>query len=339
MKEMVKYIGKRLLYALLTLFILSIIVFSIARILPGDPARTVAGPRAPEEAVEQIRHRLHLDEPLPIQYVIWLKDVLSGDLGYSVLTGRSVTKDVIAFLPITMEVILLAASLEIIGGVLLGVLAGSFPNKPPDYFGRLFAYVGIAIPSFAWAIILQQMLTWSIPLFPTAGRLSGEMTAPQRVTGFILIDALIAGSPSVALDALRHMILPALALAIPPMGQDARIVRQEMARNANKDYAALARSYGLPFGSYRFKYLLKPSLIPAVTVMGMDVASLLGNAFVVEIVFNYPGFSRYGMQAILNTDLNGVVALVLVIGIIFAIANIIVDIVVASLDPRVRLGQ
>lgn len=336
---MLKFIVKRLLYALFTLLMLSMIVFVIARVLPGNPAQMALGPRAPDEAVERMRERLHLNDPLPVQYGIWLKNVLQGDLGYSIMTNRSVTQDVIAFLPVTLQLIILAALIEIFGGILLGVIAGSFPNRLPDYFGRLFAYIGIAIPSFGWAVFLQLFLTWSVPFFPTAGLLTEGTTTPASFTNFLIIDALIAGKPLVALDVLRHLFLPALALAIPPMGQDARIIRQEMAKNANKDFAALARSYGLSFGSYRFKYLLKPSLIPAVTVMGMDIASLLGNAFVVEMVFNLPGFSRYGIRAILRSDLNAVVSLVLVIGIIFAIANIIVDVVVAGLDPRVRLGQ
>ena len=330
------YMARRIGFIVFSLIGLSILVFTMSRVLPGDPARMAAGPRAPEWVVEQIRRQLNLDKPLFIQYILWLRDIFHGDLGYSLVTRRSVTSDVFEFLPASLELIILAAIFEVVGAIILGVIAGRWAYKWPDSLVRAFAYIGISVPAFVWAIIFQLVFAWWLGWFPTQGSFSEGVTPPPRVTGWPLIDALIAGDFLAFKDHFWHMILPALALAIGPMAQDARIIRMGMVDNASKDFIALAESHGLPDRLIMLKYLFKPSIIPAVTVMGMDIASLLGNAFLVELVFNWPGFSRYGINAMLNKDLNAIVAVVLVIGIIYAVANVIIDIIVAYLDPRIR---
>lgn len=334
---MYKYIFKRTALSIVTLLVLSTIVFILARVLPGDPALMAAGPRAPEWVVKQIRNQLNLDKPLPVQYILWLKSLVKGDLGYSIRTKRSVTYDVLGYLPASMELIFLAAIIEVVGAILLGVVAGWYANKLPDYLVRLLSYIGIAIPAFGWAVIFQLLFTWIFPVFPTYGRLSEGMIPPPQITGFIPIDALITGRLDALVDNLWHAFLPALSLCLGAMAQDARIIRSGMVTNANRDYITLARSFGLPGRLISFKYLFKPSIIPAVTVMGMDIASLLSNAFVVEIVYAWPGFSKYSVEAMLRADLNAIVAAVLVIGLIFIIANIIIDTIVVYLDPRIKV--
>lgn len=330
------YILKRTAYSIFTLLGLSIIVFTLARVLPGDPARMAAGSRAPEWVVEQIRHQLNLDKPLYLQYFYWLSDLLRGDLGYSIVSRRSVTGDAIEYLPASLELVIVAAIFNILGAFLLGSLAGKYANRLVDNVIRVFSYVAISIPAFVWAIILQLVFGWWLHAFPIQGRIS-EGLSVSRITGFYLIDSILNGNLRAFLDAAWHLILPAFALSIGGMAQDARIIRSGMVDNVEKDYILLMRSKGLPDRLISFKYLLKPSIIPAVTVMGMDVAALLGNAFLVEIVYNWPGFSKYGIWAMLNKDLNAIVAIVLVIGLIFAIANIVVDVIVSYLDPRIRL--
>jgi peptide/nickel transport system permease protein len=330
------YILKRAIYSIFTLLGLSIIVFTLARILPGDPARMAAGSRAPEWVVEQIRRQLNLDKPLYLQYFYWLSDLVRGDLGYSIVSKRSVTGDAIEYLPASFELILVAALFEILGAFLLGSLAGKYANRSVDNVIRIFSYIAISLPSFVWAIILQLVFGWWLKIFPIQGRISEGLSIP-RITGFYLIDSILNGNSGAFFDAIWHLVLPAFALCIGGMAQDARIIRSGMVDNVEKDYILLMKSKGLPDRLVSFKYLLKPSIIPAVTVMGMDAAALLGNAFLVEIVYNWPGFSRYGITAMLNKDLNAIIAIVLVIGIIFAIANIVVDVIVSYLDPRIRL--
>ena len=333
------YILKRTGFIVFSLIGLSVLVFVLARVLPGDPARMAAGPRASEAVVEQIRKQLRFDRPIYEQYFFWLNDLLHGNLGYSLVTKRSITADVLEYLPTSLELILLAAVFEIAGSFILGVAAGRYSYKWPDNVVRLASYIGISIPAFVMAILLQLIFTWNLKLFPTSGMLSQGLTTPPVVTGMLTLDALIAGKFDVFANAMWHMVLPAMALCLGGMLQDARIIRSGMVENKDKDYILMATSQGLPERQVMFKYLLKPSMIPAVTVMGLDIAALMANAFLVETVFNWPGFSRFGITLMMNKDLNGIVALVLVMGVIYAIANIVVDIIVAYLDPRIRLME
>lgn len=333
------YVAKRTAYVILTLIGLSILVFVLARVMPGDPARLIAGRNATPETIERIRKQFRLDKPLYEQYFYWLNDVFHGDLGLSILTRRSVTDDVVEYLPASLELILLAAIFEVIGAFTLGVIAGRYSYKWPDNLVRVFSYVGISIPAFVWAIILLILFTHWVPLFPTQGILDYGVTPPPRITGMTTLDSLVTGRIDAFLNVLWHMVLPAFALCMGGMMQDARIIRAGMVENQDKDYITMASSQGLPERLIMFKYLLKPSVIPAVTVMGMDIAALLANAFLVETVYNWPGYSKFGVKAMLLGDLNAIVALVLVIGVIYAIMNIGVDTLVAYLDPRIRLME
>jgi len=331
------YIALRTAYIVFSLFGLSVLVFVLARVLPGDPARMALGPRAPQYAVDALRKQLRLDQPLYTQYFYWLNDIFHGNLGYSVYTRGSVTTAVVTYLPASLELITLAALFEIGGAFLLGVIAGRYSYKWPDNVVRIISYIGISIPAFVMAIILELLFGLIWPIFPASGNLS--VAAPTRITGFVTIDSLITGNFTAFVNVLWHMILPALALCIGGMMQDARIIRSGMVENQDKDYITMAKCEGLPERQVMFKYLLKPSIIPAITVMGLDIAALLSNAFLVETVFNWPGFSKLGITFMLNKDLNGIVALVLIIGIMYAVINIITDIIVAYLDPRIRLME
>jgi len=318
------------------LFGLSILIFIIARVLPGDPARLALGPRAPEEVVQRYREELHLDKPLYIQYIYWLNDIFHGKLGQSLVSFRDVSLDISEFLPASLELIMAAAIIDIIGAFILGILSGRRPNSPIDNAIRIFAYAGIAIPAFVWAIILQLVFAYWLGLLPGVGRISDGVPAPPRITGFITIDAIITGNLIAFTDALKHLLLPALALAIGPMAQEARILRANIVENISKDYILFMRSKGIPERLIYFKYALKPSMIPVVTIMGLDIASLIANAFLVEMIFNWPGLSRYGVTAMLRKDLNAIVGVVLVVGLMYAVANLIVDIILTRIDPRLR---
>jgi peptide/nickel transport system permease protein len=309
------YVARRTFLVIFSLLGLSVLVFVLSRVLPGDPALMLAGPDAPKWVVDQLRVQLRLDQPLYIQYFYWLNDVFHGNLGYSTLTRRSVTLDIIEYLPSSLELIGLAAVFSVTGAFALGVVAGRYSYKWPDNVVRVVSYVGISVPSFVLAIIFQLVFGLWLNWFP------------------------VQGPGSNPVDQLYHMVLPAAALCLGGMLQDARIIRAGMVENKDKDYISMETAQGLPERTVTFKYLLKPSLIPAVTVMGLDIAALLANAFLVETIFNWPGFSQLGIRYMLNKDLNGIVALVLVIGLIYAIANILVDVVVAYLDPRIRLME
>ncbi|MFW6195817.1 MAG: ABC transporter permease [Thermoplasmatota archaeon] len=331
-----KYMAKRAGWAIVSLLGLSILIFYLARILPGDPVSLMVGPKVPDSAVQEIRHKLALDRPLYMQYFIWLRDVLSGDLGFSTHSQRSLSKDVVEYLPQSLELIVVAGFIQIVGAFLIGVAAGSNINKWQDHLVRVFAYIGVSVPAFVLAVVFQLVFAMNLNLFPTSGALSLGLSKPAGPTGFITIDSIIRGDFGMTLDFLTHTILPATALAIPGMAQVARLIRSGMSDIKEKEYISMARGYGFPERTVRFKYLLRPSIIPAVTVLGMQIAMMLGNAFLVEMVFRWPGFSRFAIEALLRNDLNTIVAVVIIIGLLFAVINLIVDIVTAYIDPRIR---
>jgi peptide/nickel transport system permease protein len=280
---------------------------------------------------------MHLNDPFPVQYYHWLRNLVRGDLGKSSYTRRPVTMDLIQYIPATFELILFATLISAIVGQVTGVLAGYFRNSWFDGASRLVSYLGIATPSFVVAIFLLFIFSQVLKLAPGVGRLPIMMTPPPRITGFMTLDSLIAGRLDLALTALKHMILPAISLAVIHIAQEGRITRTSIVENMQKDYITVHKVHGIRTSRLVFKYLLKPSIIPTVTVMGLDFAFLMSNAFLVEMVYMWPGFSRYAVTAMLNKDLNAIVAVVLVIGLTFAMVNLLVDIITMFLDPTIRL--
>lgn len=333
-----RYLSSRLAHSIFVILGLSIAIFLISRAVPGDPVRMALGARAPEWAVENLTKEMHLDKPIYVQYGHWLAGAVKGDFGQSLVTKRAVAEDIREFLPATLELVLFAGVLQAVLGVALGVLAAMFAGTWIDNGVRLLAYLGVVTPSFVFAIIFMLLFGYLWKILPTTGRLSPGIMAPPFLTGMMSIDSLLTGNFAAFWDTVKHMILPALALAMGGIGQEARITRSAMTDNLNRDYIALETSQGMPQRTIVGKYLLKPSLIPTVSIMGLDFASLFANAFLVELIFNWAGFSRYGITAILRKDLNAIVAVVLVLGLVFIVVNIITDLIVSYLDPRIRMG-
>jgi peptide/nickel transport system permease protein len=318
---------------------LSILIFIIARVVPGDPVRLALGARAPQEVVQKVSREMHLDKPLYTQYGIWLESVLKGDFGMSLYTRRSVGHDIRAFLPATFELAIYAGAIMTVFGILLGTLSVQKRNSWVDNIVRIISYLGVVTPAFVFAVIFVLLFGYLLDVFPISGRLAAGIKPPPVITGMITVDSLITGNFRAFFSALTHLFLPALSLSMAGLSQQARIARSSMSDNLQKDYILAHRAYGIPERRIMFKYLLKPSLIPTVSILGLDFAALLSNAFLVEMVFNWPGLSRYGVAAILRKDLNAVAAVVMILGITFVTVNIIVDIAVAYLDPRIRLRR
>jgi len=338
MPPVVKILLQRLGTSLLVLFGVSILIFCIARVIPGDPARIALGPNATAEAIVQLRERLHLDEPLIVQYGYFLADLARGDLGISLYTNRPVTADLAQFLPATLELILVSGIMMVGIGLPLGVLAARYRNSWVDNLIRVVSLLGVSAPSFVWAVILMLLFAFFLPLFPIAGRINDSFAIPG-VTGFLFIDTLLAGNIPAFLDALHHVILPAFALALSGIGQAGRLTRANMIETYDKPYIEMAEAYGFSGRAIARRFAFKPSLIPTLTIVGLDFAAMLGSAFLVEAVFAWPGLSRYGVQVILRKDLNAIVGTVLVISAMFLIVNVVVDLLIAVINPRIRNSQ
>ena len=332
------FLAKRLVHSIFVLLGLSIVIFLIARIVPGDPVRLAVGARAPQWVVDNMREHMHLNEPLHIQYGYWLRDALQGDFGVSLVTRRGVAEDIREFFPATLEVALFSLLISVTGALGFGTISARNKDRWADNAIRVFSYLGVVTPSFVFAIIFLLIFAFVLDWLPAIGRLSNGLVLPPRVTGMVTIDALLVGDFEVLWDAIKHIIMPALALAMGSMAQEARITRASMADNLTKDYIASARALGVSEGLIMRRFLLKPSLIPTVSILGLDFAAGMGNAFLVELIFNWPGLSRYGMNAMLSKDLNAISGVILTFGVVFVVVNIVVDIVVAQLVPRIRLS-
>ena len=325
----------RLGISLIVLVGVSMLIFAIARIIPGDPARIALGPNANAEQIAKLRAEMHLDASLPVQYGHFVVDVLRGDLGTSLYTNRPVTQDIAQFLPATLELVFLAGFIMVAVGLPLGILAARYRGRWQDHLVRVIALLTVSAPAFVWAVILMLLFAFYLPLFPIAGRIS-DIYDIERTTGFLTIDTLLAGNWTAFGSAVHHLILPAIALSLSGIGQAARLTRANMVETYDKPYIEMAQAYGFFPSRIARSYAFKPSLIPSLTIIGLDFAAMLGNAFLVEAVFAWPGLSRYGVAVILRKDLNAIMGTVLIIAITFLIVNIIVDLMIAFLNPRIR---
>jgi peptide/nickel transport system permease protein len=338
MPPLVRLLAKRLGTSLIVLIGVSILIFAIARVIPGDPARIALGPNATAAAVATLRERLHLDESFISQYGYFVGDLLQGDLGVSLYTNRPVTTDIAQFLPATLELVIVSGLMMVVLGVPLGILSARYRGSWIDHLARFVTLLGVSAPSFVWAVILMLLFAYFVHVFPIAGRISDSITV-EPVTGFMLIDTLIHGDIEAFGDAVWHIILPAFALALSGIGQAARLVRSNMVETYDKPYIEMAEAYGFPEKRIARKYAFRPSMIPSLTIIGLDFAAMLGNAFLVEAVYAWPGLSRYGVAVILRKDLNAIVGTVLIISAMFLIVNLVVDLMVSIINPRIRLSQ
>ncbi|MEM9247165.1 MAG: ABC transporter permease [Pseudomonadota bacterium] len=334
---MLLYLLRRAASLFLVLLGLAILIFVIARIVPGDPARIALGPLATADQVAELRQEMGLDEPFFVQLTTYLSKLSQGDLGMSLLTSRPVLDDITAALPATLELVLFTIVLQIALSIPLGILAAVYRNTWIDNVTRVVSLVGVVTPGFVLAILLQLVAAHYWGFFPITGRLDPSIDFSADITGLLLVDGVLAGRWDVVGDAIRHLFLPSIALAMAGIGQVMRITRAAMIEVASRDFIEAARAYGIPERVVRFRYMLRVAAVAPLTILGLEFASLIGNAFIVEFVFSWPGIASYGVRTILQKDLNAVIGVVLVSGLFFVVANLVIDIVLGVLDPRHRL--
>ena len=326
----------RLIASLVVLIGVSMLMFAIARVIPGDPARIALGPNATETQVQALRHERHLDEPVPVQYWAYLRELAHGNLGNSLYSNRPVSVDIAQYLPATLELVFAAGLMMAAIGIPVGVLSARFRGRWGDHLGRVAATVAVSTPAFVCGVILQLVFGYFWHWFPIEGRLTATLPPPTLITGFVIIDSIVTANGRALIDALHHIVLPALALAGAGIGQTARLTRASMVETYQKPFIEMARAYGYPERRIANRYAFRPALVPVLTILGLDLAALLGNAFLVESVFGWPGLSRYGVEVILHKDLDAIVGTVMIIATAFLIANIAVDLLVAVVNPRIR---
>ena len=307
--------------------------------LPGDPARLALGPFAKQEQVENLRHRMGMDKPLYLQYTSFIRGIFQGNLGLSFQTRRDVSLDIRHYLPATLELVMMSIVWVLVIGVPFGVLAGRYKDSWLDNISRVVAFIGVAVPPFVAGLIGQLIFSYGLGILPTTGRLGLLIPVPPNRTGLLILDSLIARNFTAFGDALKHILLPSFAIAMTGIGQITRLTRGSVSDVLGKDYIEAARAFGIPNRYVTFKYMLKPSFIPPLTILGLTFASELANAFLVETVFGWPGMAKYGIQAILRKDFNAIMGVVLIVGLAFVVVNFIVDIIAGYIDPRIRIQE
>lgn len=335
--EFLSFLVRRLLWSALVLLGLSIVIFTVARAVPGDPARMALGPRASPAQVEALQERLSLDKPMVQQYGVYMSGLVRGDLGRSLLTERPVAEDIRDTFPATFELVFVTVTIAFALGIPLGVTAAYWKDRWPDNLVRLFSLFSAVAPAFFLGLLLQILAGYVLQILPTTGRLPSAMGFEANISGLLLIDSLLAGRFDVFTQTLRHLLLPAIALASTTLGQIALTTRAAMIDVSTQDYIEASRAFGVPERVQVFKYMLRPSFVPPLTIMGLAFASLIGSAFVVELVFSWPGMAAYGIRAILQKDLNAVMGVVMVSGVFFVLINLTIDIMIGIVDPRVRI--
>jgi peptide/nickel transport system permease protein len=336
----VDYIIKRLIMAFFVLISVSVMTFFIARVVPSDPAAAWVGPRPTQEQIDKATLELGLDKPLTVQYVRYIRGVLRGDLGTSVKTRQPILTDVKTFLPATLELVLAGMLIAVVIGVPLGVLSGAKKGSWLDHMTRLISIAGVSMPAFLLGLLLQLFFFGKLGLLPLGSRLSTEisLTYPiATITGFYLIDSLVAGNMIAFKDALIHLILPAVALATYPIGLAIRMTRSTMVEVLNEKYISAARIGGVPERSILFVLALKNAIVPTLNALGLAFVYSLTGAILIEIIFSWPGLGAYVTNAVLNVDFPVIVSVTLIMTVFYILINLILDLAQAMLDPRVTL--
>jgi peptide/nickel transport system permease protein len=313
----------------------SIVVFFMVRAIPGDPAQIMLGQQATQEQVQQIRENMGLDKPIFVQYGLFLKDALRGDLGDSIVTGRPVTTELLTRLPATLELTTFAMLIAILVGIPVGVISAVRQYSLLDKTTSVLALTGISMPIFWLAMILVVIFGVNLELLPFPGRLD-PTTGITAITGFVLVDSLLTLNFAGFWDGLLHLIMPALALATIPMAVIMRMTRSSMLEVMNEDYVRTARAKGVVPWRVVFKHALRNAMLPTITVIGLQAGLLMGGAIITETIFSWPGIGLYTYNSISARDYASVQGVVLYGALLFVLINLLVDILYAILDPRVR---
>ena len=336
--EQLKFIGKRLVYLVVMLFGVATLVFILTKMIPGDPTVANLSQRAlnDPEIVAAYRAKYGLDQPLPVQYILYMKNLLQFDLGTSMRTNKPVLSELARCYPATIELALFAIVIAAILGVLFGIISAIRRNSILDQTVRAISVTGVSIPSFWFALLVLYFFYYKLKLLPGPGRLSNAFTAPATVTGMYVIDSLLEGNIPKALDAVSHLILPGTVLAAFTMGLITRTARSNLLDVMSTDYIRTAKAKGLSRPGLIIRHALGNALIPVLTVIGLVLGNLLGGMVLVETIFNWPGVGQFAYESVLSVDFPSIIGVALLIALNYMVINTVVDILYGIIDPRVR---
>jgi peptide/nickel transport system permease protein len=334
--SLLRYLARRAGLTIFVLFGVTLITFVISHIVPADPVVAYLGDHAPPELVEKVRHQIGLDRPLPVQYVLYMRDLLHGNMGISIMDNRPVSRDLGLYLPATVELSTAAMVVAILIGVPTGIISALYKDGWQDQVARVFALGGTSLPVFYVALLLLGLFYSRLGVLPGPGQLSIYTQPPLHLTGMVALDALVTGDWPALGDALRHLVLPALVLGYYSAGIITRMTRGSLLEVMRADYVRTARAKGVAEPRVVLRHALRNALLPTVTVIGLAYGSLLSGAVLTETIFSWPGIGRYATNSVISVDIPAVLGVTLVVAIIYSGVNLFVDIVYAYLDPQIR---
>ena len=338
---MPKYVAQRVLMLFGILIGVLIITFMLSHVLPGSAVEMMLGHRPTPEQIEQARRDLGLDRPLYEQFYVYVTNAVRGEFGVSLRTGQPVAQEIFQRMTATLELTTLAVMVVVLAGVPLGVLSAVRQNSPVDHAARSFSIAGVALPMFLTGMLLQMLFYGGLDWLPLQGRINSEVLLDypfDRVTGLYLVDTLLAGEFRALGSAAAHLVLPVLTLALASLAVVTRITRNTMVEVLGMDYVRTAMAYGLPRTAIYYRYALKATMIPMLTVIGLTYGYLLGGAVVVEYVFDWPGLGGYVVGAITQNDFPAVMGVTLFLATMYLTVNLVIDLLYFVVDPRLRLS-
>ena len=339
-RDLRRFLLGRLGTGLVLLIGITLVAFVLTHLVPGDPAAANLGQRAIGDpaAVAAFRHQYGLDRPVPVQYVVYLKDLLQGNLGISEQSHRPVRTDLAEYVPATIELALFAIVLSLVIGISLGIVAAVFHDRWPDHVIRVISLGGVSMPVFWIALVAFYLFFFKLGWLPGGGRLDPTQNAPTHLTGMFTVDAAVHGQWTLFWSALRHLVLPGLVLAIYTVGMLTRFTRASMLEIMENDYVRAARLKGLPEHVVVLRHVLRPALVAIITVAGVAFGSLLAGTVLVENIFSWPGVGQYAYHSAVNLDLPAIMGVSLFVALVYIVINLAVDLLYGVIDPRIRLS-
>lgn len=332
---MLRYILRRLLWLVVVAVGMTLLTFIVTHLIPADPAKAAAGLDATAEQIERLKQELGLYRPLHEQYLIYLRNLLRGDLGSSIVTKRPVIDDLRDFFPATLELTLFAVLTVVVIGVPMGMISAVRRGGLIDLLTRALATLWVAMPVFWFALLLQLVFYARLDWFPAGERLASSIQL-EKITGLMTVDALLRGDGAALVSALRHLVLPVLALALGRVAIVSRMTRSAMLDVMGADYIRTARAKGLRERFVVFRHALKNASLPILTTVGTQVGFLLGGAVLVESIFQWPGMGRYAVTSITSVDFPAIMGVTMLASIMFVLVNTIVDVMYVFIDPRIN---
>ena len=333
-----RYLLRRLLLLIPLLIGLSLLTFSISRVLPGDPVGLAAGPQATQAIKDRLRAEFGLDQPLPLQYVHYMAGLLQGDWGASLYSRRAVADDLRTYFPATLELTLMAVFIAAVAGIPAGVFSALYRDRLPDQLVRLAALFFVSFPAFWLALVFQSLFGLTLDWFPLGKRFDVLATPPTAITGLYVLDSLLTLDWKSLGIALSHLFVPALVLAFGSLASITRITRSAVLDVLERDYVRMERSIGIPERVVIGKYVLRNALIAILTVVALEFGWLMAGAVLVETIFDWPGLGLYAVESSLRLDFQPIMGITILYGIVFSLVNIATDIAYSLIDPRIRYG-